>query len=69
LPHHNPDFSAAYRRGMASDAREDVNLDDGRDCSDRPVADSSPIRSTAGQILEDKVFRYLALLNTPILSF
>jgi hypothetical protein len=29
LPHHNPDFSAAYRGGMASDAREDVNLDDG----------------------------------------
>jgi hypothetical protein len=30
LPHHNPDLLAAYRRGMASQARDDVNLDDGR---------------------------------------
>jgi hypothetical protein len=26
--HHNPDFSSVYRRGMASQARGDVNLDD-----------------------------------------
>jgi hypothetical protein len=29
LPQHNLDFSAVYRRGMASQARDDVNLDDG----------------------------------------
>src|SRR3982074_3218424 len=48
---------------MASDAQEDVNLDDGRDCCDRLVAASSSLRSTAGQILGKNnwigVFRYL----------
>jgi hypothetical protein len=28
--HHNPDFSFVYRRGMASQAAQDVNLDNGR---------------------------------------
>jgi hypothetical protein len=33
--HHSPDFSAVCGRGMASDADDDVNLDDGRDRRDR----------------------------------
>jgi hypothetical protein len=28
--HHNPDFSAVYWRGMASQERDIVNRDDGR---------------------------------------
>jgi hypothetical protein len=31
LSHHNPDFSAVYWRGMASEARGIVNRNDGRD--------------------------------------
>jgi hypothetical protein len=39
LLHHNPDFSAGYWRGMASQARGIVNRDDGRG-SIRPTAAS-----------------------------
>jgi hypothetical protein len=39
--HHSPDFSAAYGRGMASHAADDVNLDDGRDRRDRLTANLS----------------------------
>jgi hypothetical protein len=31
LPHHNPDYRAVYRGGMASEGRPNVNLDNGRD--------------------------------------
>jgi hypothetical protein len=40
--HHSPDFSAVYRRGMASHAGDDVNLDDRRDRRDRLIGNLSP---------------------------
>jgi hypothetical protein len=32
LPHHNPDFSSVYWRGMATQQRGVVNRVDGRKC-------------------------------------
>src|ERR1700733_1530437 len=65
---HSPDFSAVYRRGMASQARADVNLDDGAAVGGgRRQAGQAPIKfSGKGAFL---VIRYLALPDKPILQF
>ena len=49
--HHSPDFSAVYGRGMASHASDDVNLDDGRDCRDRLIANLSLTADRLGIII------------------
>src|SRR5258708_35073494 len=46
LPHLSPDFSAVYRRGMASQARADVNLDDG-----------AVVGGSRRQAVPDQIFR------------
>jgi hypothetical protein len=66
LPHHNPDFSAVYRRGMASEARGDVNCDDGPDGGEGQKFLSIRFALSFGN---NEVFRYLKLPDKPILLF